>query len=56
MKEFNYNFLHIDDEEYVKETLIEAAKIAELEVLKVDTHKFEPYGVTGYAFTCRESY
>ena len=39
----------LDDEEYVKETLIEAAKIGELEVLKVDTHKFEPYGVTGYA-------
>ena len=39
----------LDDEEYVKETLIEAAKIGKLEVLKVDTHKFEPYGVTGYA-------
>ena len=39
----------LDDEEYVKETLIEAAKIGNLEVLKVDTHKFEPHGVTGYA-------
>ena len=39
----------LDDEEYVKETLIEAAKIGKLKVLKVDTHKFEPYGVTGYA-------
>ncbi len=39
----------LDDEEYVKETLIEAAKIGKLEILKVDTHKFEPYGVTGYA-------
>ena len=39
----------LNDEEYVKETLIEAAKIAKLEVLKVDTHKFEPHGVTGYA-------
>ena len=39
----------LNDEEYVKETLIEASKIAKLEVLKVDTHKFEPYGVTGYA-------
>ena len=39
----------IDDEEYIKNTLIEAAKIAKLEVLKVDTHKFQPYGVTGYA-------
>ena len=39
----------LDDEEYVKDTLIEAAKIGKLEVLKVGTHKFEPYGVTGYA-------
>ena len=39
----------LDDEEYVKEPLIEAAKIGKLEVLKVDTHKFEPHGVTGYA-------
>ena len=39
----------LDDEEYVKETLIEAAKIGKLEVLIVDTHKFEPHGVTGYA-------
>ena len=37
----------LDDEEYVKDTLIEAAKIGKLEVLKVDTHKFEPHGVTG---------
>ena len=33
----------LNDEEYVKETLIEASKIAKLEVLKVDTHKFEPH-------------
>ena len=39
----------LDDEEYVKETLIEATKIAKLELLKVDTHKFQPHGVTGYA-------
>ena len=39
----------LNDEEYIKETLIEAAKIGKLEVLKVDTHKFEPHGVTGYA-------
>ena len=36
----------LDDEEYVKETLIEATKIANLELLKVDTHKFEPQVVT----------
>ena len=35
----------LDDEEYIKETLIEASKIAKLELLKVDTHKFQPYGV-----------
>ena len=39
----------LDDEEYVKNTLIEAANIGKLEVLKVDTHKFQPHGVTGYA-------
>ena len=39
----------LNDEDYVKETLIEASKIAKLEVLKVDTHKFQPHGVTGYA-------
>ena len=39
----------LDDEEFVKETLIEAAKIGKLEVLKVETHKFDPQGVTGYA-------
>ena len=39
----------LNDEEYIKETLIEAAKIGQLEVIKVDTHKFEPQGVTGYA-------
>ena len=39
----------LDDEEHVKETLIEATKVAKLELLKVDTHKFQPHGVTGYA-------
>ncbi len=39
----------LDDEKYIKETLIEAAEIGNLEVLKVDTHKFEPHGVTAYA-------
>ena len=39
----------LDDEEYIKETLIEASKIAKIELLKVETHKFEPQGVTGYA-------
>ena len=39
----------LDDEEYIRETLIEASKIAKIELLKVETHKFEPQGVTGYA-------
>ena len=39
----------LDDEEYIKETLIEASKIAKIELLKVETHKFEPQGVTGFA-------
>ena len=39
----------LNDEEYIKETLIEAAKIGQLEVIKVDTHKFEPQGVTALA-------
>ena len=39
----------LDDEEYIKETLAEASKIGNLEVLKIDTHKFQPQGVTGYA-------
>ena len=39
----------LDDEEYIKETLVEAAEIGKLELLKVDTHKFQPQGVTGYA-------
>ena len=41
----------LDDEEYIKETLIEASKIAKLEVLKVDTHKFQPHGVTAVSYT-----
>ena len=39
----------LNDEEYVKDTLIEAAMVAYLVVLKVDTHNFLPYGVSGYA-------
>ena len=39
----------LNDEEYIKETLEEAAKIAKVELLKIDTLKFTPHGVTGYA-------
>ena len=48
LKECLFTIL-LNDEEYIKETLIEASKIGKLEVLNIDTHKFEPQGVTGYA-------
>jgi len=39
----------LDNESFIKETLTEASKVAKCEILKVETHKFEPQGVTGYA-------
>ena len=39
----------MDDENFIKESLEEASKEAKCEILKVETHKFEPQGVTGYA-------
>ena len=39
----------LNDESFIKETLEEASKEAKCEVLKIETHKFEPQGVTGYA-------
>ena len=39
----------LNDESFIKETLEEASKVAKCEILKVETHKFEPQGVTGYA-------
>ena len=39
----------LNDEEYVKETLAEAAKVGKLEVLQIGSHKFEPCGVSAYA-------
>ena len=39
----------LNDEEYIKETLKQASNIANLTIIKVDTHKFNPQGVTGYA-------
>tara|TARA_Y100001978_G_C23482349_1_gene332237 strand:- start:253 stop:594 length:342 start_codon:yes stop_codon:yes gene_type:complete len=39
----------LDDENFIKESLEEASKEAKCEVLKIETHKFEPQGVTGYA-------
>ena len=39
----------LNDESFIKETLEGASKSAKCEILKVETHKFEPQGVTGYA-------
>ena len=39
----------LNDESFIKETLEEASKVAKCEILKIETHKFEPQGVTGYA-------
>ena len=39
----------LDDESFIQDTLTEASKIAKCQILKVETHKFEPQGVTGYA-------
>ena len=39
----------LNDESFIKETLEGASKVAKCEILKVETHKFEPQGVTGYA-------
>ena len=39
----------LNDENFIKESLEEASKVAKCEILKVETHKFEPQGVTGYA-------
>ena len=39
----------LDDETFIKDSLVEASKVAGCKILKVETHKFEPQGVTGYA-------
>ena len=39
----------LDREEFIKESLVHAAIVAKSPYLKVETHKFEPQGVTGYA-------
>ena len=39
----------LDNELYIKFSLEGAAEIAGCKILKVETHKFEPQGVTGYA-------
>ena len=39
----------LDNELYIKFSLEGAAEVAGCKILKVETHKFEPQGVTGYA-------
>jgi len=39
----------LNEEEYVRDSLINAAIVANSPYLKVETHKFEPQGVTGFA-------
>ena len=40
----------LDEEEFIKESLVHAAIVAKSPYLKVETHKFEPQGVTGYLY------
>ena len=42
-------FSTLDDEEHIKFCLLHAAKASHSQVLKIETHKFEPQGVTGFA-------
>ena len=42
-------FSALDDEEHIKFCLLHAAETSYSQVLKIETHKFEPQGVTGYA-------
>tara|TARA_B100002019_G_C21229230_1_gene579139 strand:+ start:1159 stop:1509 length:351 start_codon:yes stop_codon:yes gene_type:complete len=39
----------LNEEEFIKDSLINASIVAKSPYLKVETHKFEPQGVTGYA-------
>ena len=39
----------LDEEEFIKDSLINASVIAKSPYLKIETHKFEPQGVTGFA-------
>ena len=41
-------FSALDDEEHIKFCLLHAAEASHSQVLKIETHKFEPQGVTGY--------
>ena len=39
----------LNEEEFIKDSLVNAAIVAKSPYLKVETHKFEPHGVTGFA-------
>ena len=39
----------LNEEEFIKDSLINASIVAKSKYLKVQTHKFEPQGVTGFA-------
>ena len=39
----------LNEEEFIKDSLINASIVAKSKYLKIETHKFEPQGVTGYA-------
>ena len=43
------SFSLLDDEEHIKFCLLHASKASHSEILKIETHKFEPQGVTGFA-------
>tara|TARA_Y100000766_G_scaffold42214_1_gene32236 strand:+ start:129 stop:299 length:171 start_codon:yes stop_codon:yes gene_type:complete len=40
----------LDNEEYIQESLQKASEVCSSKVLKIETHKFDPQGVTGYAY------
>ena len=42
-------FVLLDNEEHIKFCLLHASKVSHSEVLKIETHKFEPQGVTALA-------
>ena len=42
-------FSTLDDEEHIKFCLLHASEVSHSQVLKIETHKFEPQGVTGFA-------
>ena len=39
----------LNEEEFIKDSLLNASVVAKSPYIKIQTHKFEPQGVTGYA-------